>query len=88
MIKILKLTTKRNKHIEEYELDELDDNFIKLIYSIYEDLCFKYLIKSIFIKKIKVNDISSIEKEITFILFDNCIYKFYIVEVDLSNDSK
>lgn len=88
MIKILKLTTKINKHIEEYDINELDDKYIQMIYTIYNYLSFKYILKSSIIKKIKVNDISSIEKEITFILFNNCIYKFYIVEVNLSNDSK
>ena len=90
-MKILSLQIKINEYLENFDVNELDDKYIKMIYDTYDYLSFKYILKSSIIKNIKIENLNQNIKKVTFILNNKDIYIFSILEFnkkDLHNDSK
>lgn len=90
-MKIWRLETKINGYKEYYDINELDDKYIQMIYDTYNYLSFKYILKSSIIKNIKIENITNNLKNLTFILNNKDIYIFSILEFnrkELNNDSK
>lgn len=81
-MKIWSLETKINDYIEYYDINELDDNYIKMIYNIYNNLTLKYILKSSIIKSIEVESITKSQYDISFILNNNDKYLFKIIDFD------
>lgn len=85
-MKIWRLETQINGYKEYYDINELDDKYIQMIYDTYNYLSFKYILKSSIIKNIKMENITNNLKRLTFILNNKDKYIFNIIEFDKSKN--